>query len=194
MRELVKRVLRLLLGNYAAYHIYAIDSRHEVAAQVPEGDSRIEAIDAVDLSASGHAQMRDQSGYCGADAQAFGCWCEGQLVACCIYWYGERYARHRNYWPLALGQAKLVQVITLDSMRGRGLAGRLINHSANAMLGQGFQRLFARIWHSNGPSLRAFERAGWRRASTVFDAMPLGRPLRWVRGERNQIGAGRPND
>ena len=122
MRELVKRVLRLLLGNYAAYHIYAIDSRHEVAAQVPEGDSRIEAIDAVDLSASVHAQMRDQSGYCGADAQAFGCWCEGQLVACCIYWYGERYARHRNYWPLALGQAKLVQVITLDSMRGRGLA------------------------------------------------------------------------
>ncbi len=88
---------------------------------------------------------------------------EHQVVSACVYWWGQTYATHRNFWTLLENDAKLVQVSTLPSCRKLGLASSLISRSTIRMRESGFQRLFARIWHSNASSVSAFERAGWRR-------------------------------
>src|SRR5690606_29173819 len=100
-----------------------------------------------------------------------------RIVGLCVYWFGERY-KQRNFWPLKDDEAKLVEVITLPEMRGRGLASCLIDHSGDEMFRLGFRRLLARVWHSNTPSLRAFANAGWLPQTTVIDIFPLGR-ARW---------------
>jgi RimJ/RimL family protein N-acetyltransferase len=43
----------------------------------------------------------------------------------------------------------------------------------------GFTRLFARIWHSNEPSRRAFRRAGWQPVGWYLEANPLRRAQPW---------------
>jgi L-amino acid N-acyltransferase YncA len=58
--------------------------------------------------------------------------------------------------------AKLVQVTVQGSERGRGIGSELIARSTELVLQQDFDRLYARIWHSNKGSIRAFEKAGWR--------------------------------
>jgi RimJ/RimL family protein N-acetyltransferase len=60
------------------------------------------------------------------------------------------------------------------------VATTLVSLSAHAMRDKGFDRAFARIWHSNTPSLRAFAKAGWTYVTTVVEVNPLRsrRPLR----------------
>ena len=104
----------------------------------------------------------------------------------CFYWFGERYQK-RNFLQLKEGEAKLVQIVTDPLMRGKGVAQTLIAMSSLDMQRRGFSRLFARIWHSNTPSLRAFERAGWMRKGLIIEIDPLHRSKPW----RFRIGVGR---
>jgi RimJ/RimL family protein N-acetyltransferase len=87
----------------------------------------------------------------------------------CWYWYGERYRQSRNFWPLQSGEAKLIELGTRENARGAGYASMLIAESSRRMFEGGFTRLFARIWHSNEPSLRAFEKAGWRNVAFIVE-------------------------
>lgn len=79
-------------------------------------------------------------------------------------------------WYGGTDEAKLVQVIVAPTMRGRGAATSLIRFAGASMLHDGFDRLYARIWVTNLPSIRAFERAGWRRIALVLHVYPP-----WVR-------------
>ncbi|MGH8852132.1 MAG: GNAT family N-acetyltransferase [Casimicrobiaceae bacterium] len=74
----------------------------------------------------------------------------------------------------------IVEVVTVPDMCSRGVATHLIAHVADDMLRKGFERLYARIWHSNTASLKAFRHAGWERVATVIEIHPLQRtmPLR----------------
>lgn len=117
--------------------------------------------------------LREQAWYAGAGAQAFLASWRGKPAGLCFYWHGARY-RTRNFWPLQEGEAKLVQVIVDPAHRGRGIASALIAASAGAMAAGGFAPLYARVWHSNAPSIGAFRRAGWRRIALVLTALPLG--------------------
>ena len=124
-------------------------------------------------------------GYLGHQANAYGCFFEQRLIGLCVYWHGERYAA-RNFWPLRSHEAKLVQIVVSPEMRGRGVATALIEVSARGMADCGFNTLYARIWHSNLPSIRAFQRAAWRRIALVAEINPLrcARPIRlqWKTG------------
>jgi RimJ/RimL family protein N-acetyltransferase len=119
--------------------------------------------------------MQEQAGYAGEEALAYACMHEGQIVGLCFYWYGARYLQ-RNFWPLQSAEAKLVQIITSPRMRGKRVAGTLIASSCDDVMKRGFERVFARVWHSNEPSLRAFAGAGWWRCAKVFDVNPFRRP------------------
>jgi RimJ/RimL family protein N-acetyltransferase len=180
MKELLKRLLHLLLGEYGLYRIY---TRPTADAPPPRSEKSsgftVREIGAAELLASPDQLVREQAGYLGEDACAFACFDGARIVGVCFYWFGARY-RKRNFWPLADGQAKLVQVVTLPEMRGREVAPTLVALSTHAMRDKGFERTFARIWHSNTPSLRAFARAGWTYVSTVVEINPLRqrRPLR----------------
>lgn len=175
LKKFAKMLARILLSDYAIYHIYSQAVWQEVALQskVPAG-FRCIGIDRQSIDASADPLIRDQAGYAGTGASAYACFDGERIVGICFYWFGERYLQ-RNFWPLKDGEAKLVQIITLPDMRGRGIARALIAGSSELMREKNFHRLYARIWHSNTPSLHAFERAGWRRVATVIEINPLRR-------------------
>jgi hypothetical protein len=68
------------------------------------------------------------------------------------------------------------------------VATALIAGSYADMRHHGIEHCYARIWHSNYPSLNAFEKANWQPISTVIEFHPfnLGKRLRWVFGTRRQ--------
>lgn len=188
MKALVKRVAQALLGDYSLYRIYRLDPRAAGALEAGPAETTgqdqpltLGPVGRAEIDASGDALLREQASYCGEQAHAYACRRGAQLLALCFFWHGARY-RARNFWSLAEGEAKLVQIVTAASARGQGIAGRLLAHAARDMAARGFGPLYARIWHSNQPSIAAFDRAGWTRVATVAEIHPLRRkkPLRMV--------------
>ena len=175
-KEIAKKLARALLGDYAAYQIYSQTRNGALAARPePTVPLRVALVDGFAIDSSLDPLIRDQVGYAGSESRAYACFDQDRIVAVCFYWFGNRYLT-RNFWPLADGEAKLVQIVALPEVRGRGLATRLIKASCNDIMQQGFNRVYARIWHSNAPSLRAFERAGWTRVALVLEVNPFRRP------------------
>ena len=177
VKALLKKLLRCLLGEYSAYYVYASPG----AAGVPvrpgtNSPFSVRPVDASAITGSQDSLIREQAGYGGPGSHAYACFEKDRIVGICFYWFGDRY-RTRNYWPLVEGEAKLVQIVSIPEMRGRGVATRLIASSSMDMMQKGFGRAYARIWHSNVPSLRAFERAGWTRIALVIEVNPLRRKL-----------------
>ncbi|MFO0444646.1 MAG: GNAT family N-acetyltransferase [Betaproteobacteria bacterium] len=167
---LIARCARWLFGEYSIYFVYRWRPQDRIETT---GSSPVRQLTEQDLRQCRRALLANQAWYLGQDCQAFALEDEADVAAACFYWYGERY-RLRGFWPLADGEAKLVQIVVDPSVRGRGLASRLIQGSADYMLQKGWSALYARIWHSNRPSLRAFERAGWQRIAFVAELYPLG--------------------
>jgi GNAT superfamily N-acetyltransferase len=183
----LKKLARILVGDYAAYYIYASpDQGYGAPSTAERPDLRVAEVDVGTIQSCAEPLIRAQAHYLGPGAHAYACLLDEGIAAVCIYWFGERY-RTRNFWPLREDEAKLVQVVTLPEMRGRGVATILIASSCRAMLERGFHRAYARIWHSNAPSLRAFDRAGWRRLALVLEV----NPLRWPRPIRLRVPARR---
>jgi GNAT superfamily N-acetyltransferase len=177
VRDLAKRISRIVLGEYSAYYIYA---RAAPAIEVESNrEFHVEAVSQIAISASDDPLIREQAFYAGPEAEAYACFLGSRIIGVCFYWYGKRY-ESRNFWPLRNCEAKLVQIVSLPDFRGRGVARTLIGASFRAMDQRGFRRAFARIWHSNVASLRAFERAGWVRIALVIEVNPLRRkrPIR----------------
>lgn len=174
-KKFAKMLARMLLGEYAIYHVYSKATGQEACSQsnVPAG-FRCAGIDQQSIAASDDPLIREQAGYAGPGACAYACFDGERIVGICFYWFAQRYLQ-RNFWPLQDGEAKLVQIITLPEMHGRGIARNLIACSSESMQEKNFRRLYARIWHSNTPSLLAFERAGWRRVATVIEINPFRR-------------------
>lgn len=180
--DAMKQLLQLLLGDYSFYHIYSrAIANGEAQAPAVEG-LRFARVDRAQTVVSPDTLIREQESYFGADTYAYACLEGERIVALCFFWYGDRY-RTRNFWPLAEQEAKLVQIVTLPEQRGKGIASALILYACGDMRHQGFLRLYARIWHSNGSSLRAFQRAGWSHIATVIEVFPFRRkrPLRFTR-------------
>lgn len=173
VKEFAKKLARMLLGEYSAYHIYASPSEGFLAPRTGTNETfRVAPVDEDAVNSSNEALIREQLGYAGPGAHAYACFDGDRVVGICFYWFGTRYLK-RNFWPLLDGEAKLVQIISLPEMRGRGVASLLIESSCRDMMSRGFGRAYARIWHSNKPSLRAFERAHWRRIALVIELNPL---------------------
>ena len=179
LKELVKRLLRGVFGEYSIYRVLGDGS-----ASAPElGHFELREVDGGFVAGLEDPLLREQAWYSGAESRIFACFeskpsdSTGLLaepLALCAYWYGQRYAQ-RNFWPLQPGEAKLVQVITSERARGRGAASHLIQSSAATLRAEGMTRLYARVWHSNLPSLRAFERAGWLPLALVIEFHFFGR-------------------
>lgn len=181
MKKLIKRLAALILGDYSAFHIYANSVGAKMMSALASDSFQFVMIEKTAVESSGDELIREQAWYHGADAHAYACLLDSRIVGLCYFWHGGRY-RTRNYWPLADDEAKLVQLVTVPDMRGRGVASSLIEHASADMAKQGFHRLFARVWHSNTPSSSAFARAGWNRVATVVEVHPfrLGKRRRMV--------------
>lgn len=180
MKALAKKLAHMVLGEYSAYYVYAQSAQgaKHAATQITSTFS-VRKMDASMIRSHADATIKEQADYAGIEAHAYACFDDERIVGVCFYWFGNRYLQ-RNFWPLAAGEAKLVQIISLPEMRGRGVATTLVAQSCRDMMQRGFHQTYARIWHSNTPSLRAFERAGWRRIALVIEINPFrrSRPVR----------------
>jgi GNAT superfamily N-acetyltransferase len=170
LKPLAARVLR----DYEIYWIFKW-ARDSIVPSPRTGlaGCELSETDATAIEAMPSALLREQAWYAGRGARAFLATVRGEPAGLCFYWFGERY-RMRNFWPLRANEAKLVQVIVDPPHRGRGVGCALISSTAMLLANSGFDALYARIWHSNGPSIGAFGRAGWRRIALVLAAQPLG--------------------
>lgn len=186
LSKLGKKSFKILLGEYSPYYIFQWTGKSSANEPVCPMGLEVRLINEEQLS-SASTLMKEQAGYLGNESLGFGCFMEGQLTGVCFYWYGEQY-RARGFWPLDEKEAKLVQIIVSPSMRGHGVAPMLVQMSAKAMNEMGFSSLYSRVWHSNTPSLRAFEKAGWFRIAFVLEINPFRRkkPFRfeWKMGTR----------
>ncbi len=184
MKALLRHLTVPLLGRIEVYRILRKDAADDGREGAPQADVRVRPLASGDVERAPNPSIRDRQWYEGEQSRGFG-WFDGQnLVAVCYFWWGARYET-RNFWPLTDGQAKLVEIVTADSHRGRGIARSLIMHASRQMFDGGFRTLYARVWHSNQPSLAAFRAAGWRRVATVVVCQPpwWPRPLRWCLGQ-----------
>ncbi len=172
MKKLIKRLAALILGDYSAFHIYSKSASADMAPVLAPDGFQVATIEKMQVESSGDELIREQAWYHGAGTHAYACLLGSRIVGLCYFWHGERY-RTRNYWPLADGEAKLVQLVTVPELRGRGIASKLIARASEDMAKQGFHRLYARVWHSNAPSSSAFVRAGWRRVATIIEVYPF---------------------
>lgn len=167
MANVIKRLAQAIFKDYSFYHIYAYEYAGEAPAWNQEFQFQPVGYDAI-ISSKDEIIVQ-QGWYHGEYSVAYACMKGTRITALCFFWYGERYST-RNFWPLSEGEAKLVQIVVLPEVRGQGIASNLIQFAAQDMYQRGFRNLYARIWWSNTPSLRAFERAGWRRVAAVVDA------------------------
>ena len=167
MKDALKSLARKILSDYSIFWIYRFTEEDLPKNAAAVSVEKLGEAEAQNLP---EGVIAEQAGFLGEGADAFITRepSEGQISAICIYWHGERYAT-RNFWPLQPGEAKLVQIITDPQYRGKGAATALIQASSQSMLEQGYLKLYARVWHSNTPSLRAFERAGWRRVALALE-------------------------
>lgn len=181
--SLVRSALRLALGDYSLYRIYALDARAEAPAA--QTGLQFKPVTHAQLAQCGCEALRDLAHYAVAEAHCFGAWSGETLAGACCFWHGRTYAA-RNFWPLRDGEAKLVQVTVDAQFRGRGVATQLLQYASHEMQEAGFHRLYARIWHSNEPSIRAFVKSGWRYIAFVVELHPFGRkkPLRFERRKK----------
>ena len=103
-----------------------------------------------------------------AGAWAFGAWVEGELAAVCWFQARETHRSRGGVFDLADDEAELAQITTARVFRGRGVATELIQYAVWQMSRRGFRKLYAKIWHDNRASVRAFERAGWKLEKRFF--------------------------
>lgn len=175
MRTLAKSLLRALLGEYSAYYIFSRSKANiHLSASQQSLPYVVKEVDLETIAAAGDSLIREQAGYAGEGALSYACFMQGKIVGVCFYWHGARYLK-RNFWPLKDDEAKLVQIITLPGMRGKKVAATLIQASCKDVLDKGFRQTYARVWHSNGPSLKAFANAEWIRCALVIEINPFRR-------------------
>jgi len=174
MRERMQALLRKLLGGYSIYRIFTAGSAAAARALPADGEFRFTEVERDLVAASTDPLLSDCARYHGADCRAFALTLREVPVALCYFWYGERY-KTRNFWPLREREAKLVQVVTSPRHRRKGAATALIARASSEMFASGFERLYARVWHSHAVSVLTFEKAGWEQCAAVIEVNPFRR-------------------
>ncbi len=171
----IKRLAHLFFRGYSVYRIYRYTCSGESAPYAdgasPLGRFTFREVEEAEILSSADQLIVQQAWYHGEGVYAYACLEEQKIVGLCFFWHGARYAT-RNFWPLAAGEVKLVQVVVTPEMRGRGIGRRLIEFATHAIARQGFRYAYARIWWTNTQSLNAFEKAGWVHLATVIE-LPL---------------------
>jgi RimJ/RimL family protein N-acetyltransferase len=179
LRKLFRTVARRAGINYSCFRIFMLPLDGFADRSVlPEG-YRFEEVTSKDVATAAEEPIRRESWYGGEDALGFGVYRGTELVCIQWVWYGERYRTKRNFWPLEQGEAKSVQLVTIPSERGKGLATQVKVFSACRLQERGFSRIYSRIWWNNYPAIRVSRKAGWREIATVFELRIPGRSRPW---------------
>jgi len=176
MIRVLKRCTAIVLGEYALYQVWR-SPKEPPSFATPAGFTVCEVSEGQLRSAYAN-ELSSSAWYLGEDACGFAAVRDGEMLALACCWWGSRYLK-RHSWPLPDGAAKIVHVFTLPQARGMGLAPLLLEHARATLQCRGRSPLYARIWHSNTPSLRAFARAKWQPVGWLIQVNPLRRARPW---------------
>lgn len=125
---------------------------------------RMAAADREAIGRAADARFRASVNWTRAGADGFVLVRDGR--PCCVAFFvgPERY-HDRAIWPLPPGQLALIDIVTNSADQGQGAASRLIAAATPAALADAGQPgpAICFIWWNHQASLRAFQRAGWRR-------------------------------
>ena len=167
MKAVLKRILRGVFSDYQLNRVYTLDlSAGQCAEPQASGeDVRIGRLESSGpLSASDDQRMRDHAWYLDGDAEAYGVFEGEQLTCVTCFWPAGHDKLPSRFGDLGAGCAVMVDLLTTPQARGKGYAA-LVTRYAQWDLGQrGYTTLWTWVWHSNAPSIRVFEKAGWRYA------------------------------
>jgi GNAT superfamily N-acetyltransferase len=163
LKQAGKAVLGRIVADYRINWIYAADDLQAIPQDDPDVATvplTSELAAALDLSTTG--KMRNSLSYrrAGLDGLAIA---DGGKPVCVAHFADPARYDRTSTWPIRADEMAIMDLVTEDAMRGRGLATRLLAAAARIYLSQGKRRAIAFIWWSNTPSLRAFSKAGWRR-------------------------------
>jgi ribosomal protein S18 acetylase RimI-like enzyme len=158
MKEWVKRAVSTCFEEHELYRIYQSPPLDADSCARPD-ETIVELTK--DSFESAPPFIRSLQHYLGTESIAAGIYVGDNLASAAVFLWGDTYYRTDGFIPIGRGQAKLEQINTDERYRGRGLATKVIAGSCHIMRAKGFRRLYARVWHNNKGSVRAFEKAGW---------------------------------
>jgi len=176
MKAAVKRVLRLLFRDYQFNRIYyrtlgtaasATDDGN-VRADLRVIESKAQFADASD------PRIREHAWYVDDQARVYGLYEGGDLVCICAFWLAGHRGMPGRFATLASDEAVMVDLLTAPQSRGKGHALVLARHAERDLLRLGKRRLLTWVWHSNSPSIRVFEKAGWTYSHLLLEFQPRG--------------------
>ena len=159
-------------GGNPAVPVYSPAAGLVVSLLVPE--------DAAALERSPDADLRRYSASSGpAGVRRFAARMNGEFAGITTYYFGEEYLRANGFYELDPSEAELADLFTAARFRGLGIAKAMIVFSQDWMHREGFHTLYAKVWHSNTPSSKAFRAAGWTDAAFFVRLYPHGGGRRW---------------
>lgn len=166
----VRWLVGLFIKDYLIFDIYKIELENLVASPAVPAQYRFQQITTTDeISQSSDPDLKKCVSAINPESNGFGIWKSAGIVGVCWIWSGQHYKKKRNFLPLQANEAELVFLSVAKSARGEGLAKLLIHHASYLTKQANFTRIYARIWHSNTPSIRSFQNAGWVKHSKVFE-------------------------
>jgi ribosomal protein S18 acetylase RimI-like enzyme len=174
---LLKRALHGVFKEYALYRVCTIDTRDGVEPR--PGDFTFGLVrDSTELQNSPYPEIKRYANAVVANNHLLGAWRTGQLVGLCCC---SARTKQGDPWTLRPGEAALSHIVTAMPYRSLGIATKLITFAVRHMGEAGYVRLYAWIWHSNIPSVRAFQKAGWKDVtlSVALQVPGLDRQLRF---------------
>jgi len=179
VKQLFVKILRGMNGDYWNGCLYTFEPQSSKASFDQVQCAPITNFEEIEKSP--HSEINALAWKQDGDAWAFGAWVDGQLAGVCWFQARETYRRRGGLFDLSPQEAELAQISTAAAFRRQGVATALIRYGAARMGGKDFQRLYAKIWHGNIASVKAFESAGWHFRMRFFSLRLFGmnKPIIW---------------
>ena len=172
LKHIAKWLISFVLEDYSISWVYAL-GECPTAVLLPASLTVARMCDKARalIAASEDMEFRHALSFDDPALEAFVLSERGEPVAVAHFAAGDAYAGAVT-WPLAAGEVALVNLVTREDRRGRGLGPLLINAADTRLLAARFTRAIAFIWWSNRASVRAFRKAGWRRTGLSVRLQP----------------------
>lgn len=160
---IAKRLVRHLVHDYRLNWVYASTGSEDVLPLPANLDfARLGDGGLLQIAAVPDLQFRKALGYDRLGAAGYMLAQDGVPLSVAHFVDLARY-ENASVWPLRTDETALLNIVTHETAQGRGYAPILISNATQAILSTHFRRAIAFIWWNHRASLRAFDRAGWRR-------------------------------
>ncbi|HNP26007.1 MAG TPA: GNAT family N-acetyltransferase [Nitrosomonas sp.] len=177
IKNIIKSILRILFKDYQFIRIYYLDLP-ESGAHISEpelNEASIRRLDSQDqFFASNDQRIRDHSAFFDDQTFAYGMYTNDELIGVCVFWKAGHPNLPGRFSQINENEAVMVDLLISEKYRGKGYALAITLFSEYDLAISGYKKLWTWIWHSNAPSIRVFEKAGWVYSHQLIELQPYG--------------------